>query len=85
MCCLRPEHERGESFYNPLLAQVVQDLRDKGLAVESEGAVVVFTEGFENPLIIEKTGGGYLYATTDLAAIRYRVDELGRQADHLYA
>lgn len=73
---LRPEHERGESFYNPLLSDVVKDLRARGIAQESEGATVVFTEGFENPVIIEKTGGGYLYATTDLAAIRYRVREL---------
>ena len=89
---LRPEHERGESFYNSRLAAVVKGLMDKGLAVESEGAIVVQTEGFENPLIIEKTGGGYLYATTDLAAIRFRVSELGadrviythdsRQAQH---
>ncbi len=89
---LRQENERGESFYNPMLPPVVRDLRAGGLAVESEGAVVVFTEGFENPLIIEKTGGGYLYGTTDLAAIRYRVNELhadriiyttdSRQAQH---
>lgn len=89
---LRPEHERGESFYNPRLAPVVADLKAKGMAVLSEGATVVATEGFENPLIIEKTGGGYLYATTDLAAIRFRVEELcanriiythdSRQAQH---
>jgi len=89
---LRPEHERGESFYNPMLADVVADLKAKGIAKESEGAIAVFTEGFENPLIVEKTGGGYLYATTDLAAIRYRVKELhadriiythdSRQAQH---
>jgi arginyl-tRNA synthetase len=73
---LRQEHERGESFYNPFLADVVRELKEKGLAVESEGAIVVPVEGFEAPLIIEKTGGGYLYATTDLAAIRYRIHEL---------
>jgi len=73
---LRQEHERGESFYNPFLADVVRELKEKGLAVESEGAIVVPVEGFEAPLIIEKTGGGYLYATTDLAAIRYRIKEL---------
>src|SRR5207245_7552698 len=73
---LRQEHERGESFYNPFLADVVRELKEKGLAVESQGAVVVPVEGFEAPLIIEKTGGGYLYATTDLAAIRYRIGEL---------
>jgi arginyl-tRNA synthetase len=74
---LRREHECGESFYNPLLPQAVADLRDKGIAVESEGAVVVFVQGYDTPLIIEKSGGGYLYATTDLAAIRYRTTQLG--------
>ena len=84
--------ERGESFYNPMLPAVVSDLRQSGIATESEGATVVFVEGIENPLIIEKTGGGYLYGTTDLAAVRYRVGELGasrivyltdaRQAQH---
>jgi arginyl-tRNA synthetase len=72
---LRGEDARGESFYNPMLASVVRDLREAGLAKESEGATVVFNEGFENPLLIEKTGGGYLYSTTDLAAIRYRIAE----------
>lgn len=89
---LRREHERGESFYNPLLPAVVADLSEAGIARESEGATAVFVEGYETPIIIEKTGGGYLYATTDLAAIRYRVSELGarrivythdaRQAQH---
>jgi arginyl-tRNA synthetase len=73
---LRKEHERGESFYNPFLADVVRELKEKGLAMESEGAIVVPVEGFEAPLIIEKTDGGYLYATTDLAAIRYRIQDL---------
>ena len=71
------EHERGESFYNDQLPGVVHELKEKGIATESEGATVVFVEGHENPLIIEKSGGGYLYGTTDLAAVRYRVGELG--------
>ena len=90
---LRQEHERGESFYNPMLRQVVEELKNKKLAVESEGATVVFIDGDKKPpLIIEKTGGGFLYGTTDLAAIRYRVDTLhanriviftdSRQAQH---
>ncbi|HZZ45199.1 MAG TPA: arginine--tRNA ligase [Tepidisphaeraceae bacterium] len=89
---LTPADERGESFYNPYLKPVVDDLKSKSLAVESDGATVVPTPGFDNPLIIEKTGGGYLYATTDLAAIRFRVTELhanriiythdSRQAQH---
>jgi arginyl-tRNA synthetase len=73
--------ERGESFYNPLLADVVQDLDKLGLLVEDQGAKCVFLEGFTNkegqplPLIVQKTDGGYNYATTDLAAVRYRVQQ----------
>jgi arginyl-tRNA synthetase len=71
--------ERGESFYNPYLAAVVADLRASGLLVESDGAQCVFLDGYTNregeplPLIIQKSDGGYNYATTDLAAIRYRI------------
>jgi arginyl-tRNA synthetase len=71
--------ERGESFYNPYLAAVVEDLRATGLLVESDGAQCVFLDGYTNrdgdplPLIVQKTDGGYNYATTDLAAIRYRI------------
>ncbi len=77
--------ERGESFYNPLLADVVKDLESLGLLVENQGAKVVFAEGFTNkdgdpmPLIIQKTDGGYNYATTDLAAIRYRTGQDGAE------
>jgi arginyl-tRNA synthetase len=75
---LTPEDERGESFYNEMLAGVVSELKAAGVAEESEGATVVFVDGKERaPLIVEKTGGGYLYGTTDLAAIRYRVGTLG--------
>jgi len=74
---LSTEHERGESFYNTFLPGIVQTLRDKHLARDSEGAVAVFVDGAEKPpVIVEKTGGGYLYATTDLAAINYRVHTL---------
>jgi arginyl-tRNA synthetase len=72
---------RGESFYNPLLAGVVADLAKLGLLVEDQGAKCVFLEGFTNkegdplPLIIQKSDGGYNYATTDLAAIRYRTQQ----------
>jgi arginyl-tRNA synthetase len=75
--------ERGESFYNPYLATVVDDLRELGLLVESEGAQCVFPAGFTNrdgeplPVIIQKTDGGYNYATTDLAAIKYRIETDG--------
>ena len=74
---LSRQDERSESFYNPMLESVVADLKAAGIAVESDGATVVFMEGYENPLIIEKSGeGGYLYGTTDLAAARYRAGEL---------
>ncbi|PSB21427.1 arginine--tRNA ligase, partial [filamentous cyanobacterium CCP2] len=72
--------ERGESFYNPLLPGVLEELERLGLLVEDSGAKCVFLEGFTNkegkplPLIVQKSGGGYNYATTDLGAIRYRVD-----------
>jgi arginyl-tRNA synthetase len=73
---------RGESFYNDMLADTVSALVEKGLAVESEGALCAFPAGFTGregrplPLIIRKSDGGYNYATTDLAAVRYRVDKL---------
>ncbi len=73
----------GESLYNPMLADVVTELEQKGLAQESDGAVCVFPEGFSNregdplPLIVRKQDGGYGYAATDLAAVRYRVETLG--------
>lgn len=76
---------RGESFYNDDLALVVNILREQGLAVESEGAQVVFLpeladkDGNPSPVIIQKQGGGFLYATTDLAALRYRVNNLKAQ------
>jgi arginyl-tRNA synthetase len=79
---LEDKHIRGESFYKDMLADVVGELKEKGLAVESEGAVCVFPEGFKDkegkplPVIVQKSDGAYLYATTDLAAIRYRVGEL---------
>jgi arginyl-tRNA synthetase len=68
--------ERGESFYNPMLAPNVTELLASGVAIRSEGAIVVFTEGDEAPVILEKTGGGYGYAATDLAGVRYRVGTL---------
>ncbi len=65
----------GESFYDDRLAAVVDDLTTKGLAVPSEGAMVVFVEGTEAPFIVRKTDGAFTYATTDLATIAYRVQE----------
>lgn len=72
--------ERGESFYNPYLAGVVKDLEDKGLITISEGAKCIFLDGFVSregeplPMIIQKSDGGYNYETTDMAALRHRVD-----------
>src|SRR5690242_914354 len=73
---------RGESFYNDMLADTVAVLEERGIAVMSEGALCAFPPGFTGregrplPLIIRKSDGGYNYATTDLAAVRYRVDKL---------
>jgi arginyl-tRNA synthetase len=73
---------RGESFYNDMLADTVAILEAEGIAVHSEGALCAFPPGFTGregrplPLIIRKSDGGYNYATTDLATIRYRVGEL---------
>lgn len=73
--------DRGESFYNPYLPEVVEILEQAGLVVEDNGAKCIFLEGFTNkegkplPLIVQKSDGGYNYATTDLAAIRYRIQQ----------
>jgi len=67
---------RAESFYNDDLPTVVEDLRTKGTLQESDGAQCVFLEGDEIPVIVQKGDGGYLYATTDLAALRYRAQAL---------
>ena len=79
---LTDEDVRGESFYNDRLAGVVADLTSLNMLKESEGARVVFPSGFIGkesepmPMIVQKSDGGYLYATTDLAAIRYRTGDL---------
>jgi arginyl-tRNA synthetase len=66
----------GESFYNPMLADVVAEFQAKGLASESDGAICVFIPGNAAPFIIRKRDGAFTYATSDLATIRYRVNEL---------
>ncbi len=71
------EHSAGESTYRDELAPLVQDLIDRGIAVEDDGALVVKCDGIKEPTIIRKRDGGFLYATTDLAAIKRRVSELG--------
>jgi arginyl-tRNA synthetase len=71
---VRFDVQLGESFYDPQLASVVADLETKGLAVESEGAIVVHVEQTEAPFIVRKRDGAFNYATTDLATIEYRVE-----------
>lgn len=66
----------GESTYNDALPEVAADLAERGIAVVDDGALVLWVEGFDAPLIIRKSDGGYGYDTTDLAAIRHRVREL---------
>ena len=80
---LKREDIRGESFYNDLLPGIVKELlEEKKIAVEDDDAICIFIEGFKTkdgdplPVIIRKRDGGYLYATTDLAAIKFRVNEL---------
>eukprot|EP01137_Pigoraptor_chileana_P031122 Opistho-2@18489 len=68
--------ERGESFYQPLMAPAVVDCESKGLVVVEEGRKVLFVEGQIVPLTLVKSDGGYTYDTSDLAALRYRVNEL---------
>ncbi len=69
------DHTLGESFYQDRLADVVDDLVDRGLATESDGAMCVFLEGFAAPFIVRKKDGAFLYATTDLATIAYRMEK----------
>ncbi|VAX76931.1 Arginine--tRNA ligase [Serratia symbiotica] len=80
---LRESDVMGESLYNAMLPEIVADLKLKGLAVESEGATVVFLDAYQNKdggpmaVIIQKKDGGYLYSTTDLACAKYRYETLG--------
>ena len=67
------DHELGESFYHDMLGTVVNELIQSGLARESEGAMCVFLDDHEAPMIVRKRDGAYLYATTDLATIRHRI------------
>ena len=89
----------GESLYNPMLPEIVADLKEKGLAIEDDGALVVFLEEFKNKdgdpmgVIVQKKDGGFLYTTTDIAAAKYRYETLNadrvlvfsdsRQAQHM--
>lgn len=95
---LGDEHIRGESFYNDRLADLIRDLEQRTLARIDQGAMVIELDGFVDrdnnplPLLVRKRDGGYLYATTDLAAARFRIESLradrivyvtdARQAQH---
>ncbi len=74
---VRDEHSAGESSYAGELAEAVEDVLARGVAEVSQGAVVIRVPGIAEPCLIRKSDGGYLYATTDLCAIRRRVRELG--------
>ncbi len=79
---LTRENVRGESAYNEDLPVLIKELEEQGLAVTDQGAKVVFLDeladknGNPSPVIVQKQGGGYLYATTDIACLRYRINEL---------
>ncbi len=79
---------RGESFYQPWLEEVIHDAQAMNVSSDSDGAVCIFLDGFKSrdgnnlPLIIQKSDGGYNYATTDLAAIKYRCQH--DQADKIF-
>jgi arginyl-tRNA synthetase len=80
---LTNEHVRGESFYNPVLPEIAAELEQRGIARISDGALCVFAPGFANregeplPLIVRKQDGGFGYAATDLAALKYRTRTIG--------
>ena len=84
---LEPADSAGESFYNDWLAEVAEELTAAGIAVESDGALVVFSEEVTGPdgnpvtLMVRKNDGGYGYGTTDMATIRYRIRDL--EADRI--
>src|SRR5262249_29209241 len=64
----------GESYYNPMLPDVVQSLLDKGIAQESQGAIAIFFRENETPALVRKKDGAFTYTTTDLATIRHRME-----------
>ena len=67
--------ERGESYYNPFLAPLLAELQEAGVVEESEGAQVVWVDGIDIPMIMQKSDGGFGYASTDMAAIKHRIHE----------
>ena len=75
MLGIKIDYHLGESFYNEMLPEVVADALEKKVAVKSDGAVVIFTDKEKTPLIIQKSDGAYLYGTTDIATVKYRVNK----------
>ena len=71
------DHEFGESYYHDMLPAVVDDLLSRSLAEPSEGAVCVFLEGYDAPMIVQKQDGAFLYSTTDIATAMFREREFG--------
>ena len=86
------DHEFGESYYHDLLPAIVEDLLSRSLAVQSDGAICVFLDGYEAPMIVRKQDGAFLYSTTDIATAMFREREFApdvslyvvdhRQAEH---
>jgi arginyl-tRNA synthetase len=68
------DHTHGESFYNPMLQNVVRSLQERGIAQESKGAIAVFLNENAPPALIQKRDCAFTYTTSDLATIQYRVD-----------
>ncbi|WP_158379966.1 arginine--tRNA ligase [Candidatus Williamhamiltonella defendens] len=79
---LTPEDMMGESLYNDMLPNIVEDLIAKGVAVKDQGSMLVFLEGYQNKMgkpmgvVIQKKDKGYLYVTTDIACVKYRCEIL---------
>lgn len=67
--------EKGESFYNDRIKGAVEECNEKGMVELSEGAKCIFLDGYKIPLMVVKSDGGFNYDSTDLAAIKYRIQE----------
>ena len=74
------DHEYGESFYHDMLPSVIEELLNQSLATQSEGAICVFLEQFDAPMIVQKQDGAFLYSTTDIATAMFREREFGPDA-----
>ncbi len=74
------DYEYGESYYHDMLPMVVEDLLGRSMAVNSDGAICVFLDGYDAPMIVQKQDGAYLYATTDIATAMFREREFAPDA-----